>query len=119
MLSDETHHFRKKQVANGRSVLASYKLNYGFSGICSHSHSSSKFRGIEIVYGIDPSLIRTEGSGKIAPYNSIKSSLHNRILNKDHMLSALMNNLDGMVYCCLKDSQWTMVYLGQGCRNDG
>ena len=37
-------------------------------------------------------------------------------MDKERMLNALINNLDGMLYCCLNDSQWTMVYLGQGCR---
>ena len=51
-----------------------------------------------------------------APQHSIKSSLRRRIMDKERMLNALINNLDGMVYCCLNDSHWTMVYLGQGCR---
>ncbi|HUW75704.1 MAG TPA: EAL domain-containing protein [Gallionella sp.] len=46
----------------------------------------------------------------------MKSSMLGWIMDKERMLNALINNLDGMLYCCLNDSQWTMVYLGQGCR---
>lgn len=55
-------------------------------------------------------------SEDIVPQHSMKSSMLGWIMDKERMLNALINNLDGMVYCCLNDSQWTMVYLGQGCR---
>ena len=55
-------------------------------------------------------------AGEAAPQSSIKSGLYSRIMDKERMLNALINNLDGMVYCCLNDSKWTIVYLGQGCR---
>ena len=31
------------------------------------------------------------------------------------MLSTLMSNLKGMVYCCLLDENWTMVFVSDGC----
>jgi diguanylate cyclase (GGDEF)-like protein/PAS domain S-box-containing protein len=31
------------------------------------------------------------------------------------MLSTLMSNLKGMVYCCLLDDDWTMVFVSDGC----
>lgn len=32
------------------------------------------------------------------------------------MLSTLMSNLKGMVYCCLVDEHWTMVFVSEGCQ---
>jgi diguanylate cyclase (GGDEF)-like protein/PAS domain S-box-containing protein len=32
------------------------------------------------------------------------------------MLSMLMSNLKGMVYCCLLDENWTMVFVSDGCK---
>ncbi len=32
------------------------------------------------------------------------------------MLSTLMGNLQGMVYCCLPDEHWTMVFVSDGCK---
>ena len=31
------------------------------------------------------------------------------------MLSTLMSNLKGMVYCCLLDEHWTMLFVSNGC----
>ena len=31
------------------------------------------------------------------------------------MLDTLVNNLEGMVYRCLDDAQWTMIFASQGC----
>jgi diguanylate cyclase (GGDEF)-like protein/PAS domain S-box-containing protein len=33
-----------------------------------------------------------------------------------HMHDALMNNLEGMLYCCLYDKDWTMVFVSNGCK---
>ncbi len=32
------------------------------------------------------------------------------------MLSTLMSNLKGMVYCCLLDEHWTMMFVSEGCQ---
>lgn len=32
------------------------------------------------------------------------------------MLSTLMSHLKGMVYCCLLDEHWTMVFVSDGCK---
>lgn len=32
------------------------------------------------------------------------------------MLDSLMDNLDGLVYCCLPDEHWTMVFVSSGCQ---
>ncbi len=37
------------------------------------------------------------------------------MLDRERMLDSLMSNLDGMVYCCLYDSDWTMVFVSEGC----
>ena len=31
------------------------------------------------------------------------------------MFDTLIDNLEGMVYCCLYDARWTMVFVSQGC----
>ncbi|WP_256361232.1 PAS domain-containing protein [Methylomonas koyamae] len=36
--------------------------------------------------------------------------------DRERMLSMLMSNLQGMVYCCLLDADWTMVFVSEGCR---
>jgi PAS domain S-box-containing protein len=33
-----------------------------------------------------------------------------------HMHDALMHNLEGMLYCCLYDKDWTMVFVSNGCK---
>lgn len=35
--------------------------------------------------------------------------------DRERMLSTLMSNLQGMVYCCLMDDNWTMVFVSDGC----
>ena len=32
------------------------------------------------------------------------------------MIDSLISNLDGMIYCCLPDKQWTMVFISNGCK---
>jgi|WetSurMetagenome_2_1015567.scaffolds.fasta_scaffold00158_28 diguanylate cyclase (GGDEF)-like protein/PAS domain S-box-containing protein len=46
----------------------------------------------------------------------INPSLQAKLENSERMLKALLNNLDGMVYCCLYDDLWTMVFVGDGCK---
>ncbi len=35
--------------------------------------------------------------------------------NREHILNSLLSNLDGMVYCCLLDEHWTMLFISNGC----
>ncbi len=35
--------------------------------------------------------------------------------NREHILNSLLHNLDGMAYCCLLDTRWTMLYISEGC----
>ena len=35
--------------------------------------------------------------------------------NREHILNSLLSNLDGMVYCCLLDEYWTMLFISDGC----
>lgn len=35
--------------------------------------------------------------------------------NREHILNSLLSNLDGMVYCCLLDEHWTMLFISDGC----
>lgn len=46
----------------------------------------------------------------------INPSLQAKLENSERMLKTLLNNLDGMVYCCLYDAKWTMVFVGDGCK---
>ncbi|BCK86311.1 hypothetical protein MIZ01_0065 [Sideroxyarcus emersonii] len=46
----------------------------------------------------------------------INASLQAKLENSERMLKALLNNLDGMVYCCLWDDRWTMVFVSDGCK---
>lgn len=46
----------------------------------------------------------------------LNPSLQAKLENSERMLKALLNNLDGMVYCCLYDAKWTMVFVGDGCK---
>ncbi len=47
---------------------------------------------------------------------NISSTLEARLNNSERMLSSLIHNLDGLVYCCLYDDDWTMVLLSGDCR---
>lgn len=45
----------------------------------------------------------------------MSAHLHNLLQDRERMLDSLMGNLQGMVYCCLFDADWTMVFVSQGC----
>src|SRR5664279_4631483 len=43
------------------------------------------------------------------------SSLQAKLANSGRMFNSLVHNLNGMVYCCLNDAKWTMVFVGGEC----
>jgi diguanylate cyclase (GGDEF)-like protein/PAS domain S-box-containing protein len=45
------------------------------------------------------------------------SGLNKLLQDRERMLSTLMSNLKGMVYCCLIDENWTMVFVSAGCKD--
>ena len=47
---------------------------------------------------------------------NIDSSLGKLLRDRERMLNTLMSNLKGMVYCCLLDEFWTMVFVSTGCQ---
>lgn len=46
---------------------------------------------------------------------NINTSLYKLLSDRERMLSTLMSNLKGMVYCCLLDEHWTMLFVSNGC----
>lgn len=46
----------------------------------------------------------------------INSHLQSRLSDRTLMIDSLISNLDGMIYCCLPDNQWTMVFISNGCK---
>ena len=34
---------------------------------------------------------------------------------QQRLLDTLLDNLDGMIYRCLYDNSWTMIYVSKGC----
>ncbi len=50
-----------------------------------------------------------------ADTQKINDLLSQRLQDRGKMLDSLMENLDGLVYCCLPDEQWTMVFVSSGC----
>jgi diguanylate cyclase (GGDEF)-like protein/PAS domain S-box-containing protein len=46
---------------------------------------------------------------------NLSPSLRKLLNDRERMLSTLMSNLNGMVYCCLFDAYWTMVFISDGC----
>ncbi len=48
--------------------------------------------------------------------NKINDYLRLRLHDRGLMLDSLMDNLDGLVYCCLPDEHWTMVFVSNGCK---
>ncbi len=53
----------------------------------------------------------------IAQFPKVRTSfsLQSMLQDRERMLDSLMNNLKGMVYCCLFDEQWSMVFVSEGC----
>lgn len=47
---------------------------------------------------------------------NISATLQTKLKNSERMLNALIHNLNGLVYCCLYDVTWTMVYIGGDCK---
>lgn len=47
---------------------------------------------------------------------STSSELYLLLQDRQRMLDSLMQNLRGMVYCCLYDEAWSMVFVSQGCQ---
>jgi len=47
---------------------------------------------------------------------NVSSTLQAKLKNSERMLNTLINNLDGMVYCCLYDVKWTMIFIGGDCK---
>ena len=69
-------------------------------------------------------MVRTQGNcvnliaqdSKVFGDANISSTLKARLNNSERMLSSLIHNLDGMLYCCLFDENWTMTLLSGDCR---
>jgi diguanylate cyclase (GGDEF)-like protein/PAS domain S-box-containing protein len=45
----------------------------------------------------------------------LSASLHDKLQDSERMLSALIHNLEGMVYCSLYDAKWTLLFVGGNC----
>ncbi len=43
------------------------------------------------------------------------SLLSSEVLDRSRVLDTLVNNLDGMVYRCLNDERWKMIFVSEGC----
>lgn len=46
----------------------------------------------------------------------LSPSLQAKLSDSERMFHALIHNLEGMVYCCLYDGKWTMLFVGEGCQ---
>lgn len=67
--------------------------------------------------GMQFSLVELERHAPQASHLRLSPSLRSLLEDRERMLDSLLDNLEGMVYCCLCDSDWTMVFVSQGCRN--
>jgi diguanylate cyclase (GGDEF)-like protein/PAS domain S-box-containing protein len=47
--------------------------------------------------------------------NSTDPELQLLLQDRERILGTLMSNLRGMVYCCLPDRHWSMVFVSDGC----
>jgi PAS domain S-box-containing protein len=47
---------------------------------------------------------------------SISPTLQAKLKDSERMLDTLINNLNGLAYCCLCDAEWTMVFIGGDCK---
>jgi diguanylate cyclase (GGDEF)-like protein/PAS domain S-box-containing protein len=52
----------------------------------------------------------------IASKFNMSSNLYLLLQDRQRMLDSLMENLRGMVYCCLYDEAWSLVFVSQGCQ---
>jgi hypothetical protein len=51
-------------------------------------------------------------SAYVHPSPSLNSELR---VNPSRVLDTLVHNLEGMVYRCRHDDDWTMLFVSQGC----
>ncbi|MCX7628177.1 MAG: EAL domain-containing protein [Methylophilaceae bacterium] len=51
----------------------------------------------------------------LPPPAEVSPELHTLLMDRERMLDSLLNHLGGMVYCCLYDAYWTMIFVSQGC----
>lgn len=47
---------------------------------------------------------------------TLTKKLENELIENQKMLSTLMSNLPGMVYRCLNDHDWTMIFVNEGVK---
>ncbi|MFB6319489.1 PAS domain S-box protein [Saccharicrinis sp. FJH54] len=77
-------------------------------------------------------LVWIHSTGKVSSYSEdgkplVISGIHQDISRRkksekiikesERQLSTLMNNLPGLVYRCLNDNNWTMLFLSAGCKD--
>lgn len=47
---------------------------------------------------------------------SERKKMEQSLVDSQRMLSTIMDNIPGMVYRCLNDANWTMIFMSEGCR---